>query len=201
MEPPLLFGAQMQGGDPEVAPPQVVPLVLEVSPRPGSSDWEEYFYNASPDSHHGSFTSARTFFSAQGHTVVIHECPDIAVFQVAHPFVLALCPLADLPPHIFAEGYETLQALALATTAMPAAPAADTATNKGRVFPSSLIDCYADIPLVLLLAWSLPAVGPPGPSSCAGASYGRGFGGKMTIFSNGSYDQCKYPDPLIYTPI
>ncbi len=29
----------------------------------------------------------------------------------------------------------------------------------------------------------------------------RGFGGKMTIFSNGSYDQCKYPDPLIYTPI
>jgi hypothetical protein len=29
----------------------------------------------------------------------------------------------------------------------------------------------------------------------------RGSGGKMTIFSNGSYDQCKYPDPLIYTPI
>ncbi len=23
----------------------------------------------------------------------------------------------------------------------------------------------------------------------------------MTIFPNGSYDQCKYPDPLIYTPI
>jgi hypothetical protein len=29
----------------------------------------------------------------------------------------------------------------------------------------------------------------------------RGYGGKMTIFSNGSYDQCKYPDPLIYIPI
>ncbi len=29
----------------------------------------------------------------------------------------------------------------------------------------------------------------------------RGSGGKMTIFSNGSFDQCKYPDPLIYTPI
>ncbi len=28
-----------------------------------------------------------------------------------------------------------------------------------------------------------------------------GSGGKMTIFSNGSFDQCKYPDPLIYTPI
>ncbi len=29
----------------------------------------------------------------------------------------------------------------------------------------------------------------------------RGSGGKMTIFSNGSFDQCKYPDLLIYTPI
>jgi hypothetical protein len=29
----------------------------------------------------------------------------------------------------------------------------------------------------------------------------RGSGGKMTIYSNGSFDQCKYPDPLIYTPI
>jgi hypothetical protein len=28
-----------------------------------------------------------------------------------------------------------------------------------------------------------------------------GSGGKITIFSNGSYDQSKYPDPLIYTPI
>jgi hypothetical protein len=29
----------------------------------------------------------------------------------------------------------------------------------------------------------------------------RGSGGKMTIFSNGPFDQYKYPDPLIYTPI
>ncbi len=35
---------------------------------------------------------------------------------------------------------------------------------------------------------------------CDGAG-GRGSGGKMAIFSNGSFDQCKYPDPLIYTPI
>jgi hypothetical protein len=26
----------------------------------------------------------------------------------------------------------------------------------------------------------------------------RGSGGKMTIFSNGSYDQSEYPNPLIY---
>jgi hypothetical protein len=104
MELPLPFGAQMEGGDSEVAPPHVVPLVLQVSPLPGSSDREEYFYDASPDNRHDSFATARVFFSAQGHTVVVHECPDIAAFQAARPFGLALCPLANLPPRIFTKG-------------------------------------------------------------------------------------------------
>jgi hypothetical protein len=112
------------------------------------------------------------FFSAQGHTVVVHECPDISAFQAAHPFGLALPSLSNLPPCDFTEGYETLQALGLAATAVHAAPAAGTATNAGGAFPSSLINCYADIPLVLLLARSFPEVGPPGPSSRAGSSYG-----------------------------
>jgi hypothetical protein len=172
MEPPLPFGVQMEGGDPEVAPPHVVPLVLQVSPLPGSSDWEEYFYNASPDNRHGSFAAARAFFSAHGHTLVVHEFLDIAAFQAARPFGLALCSLANLPPCIFAEGYETLQALALATTAVPVVPAAGAATNLGGVFLSSLIDRYVDIPLVLLLTPSLPEVDLPGPPSHTGASYG-----------------------------
>jgi hypothetical protein len=172
MEPPLPFGAQMEGGDPEVAPPHVVPLVLQVSPLPESSDQEEYFYDASPDNCHDSFAAARAFFSAQGHTIVVHECPNIAAFQAACPFSLALRPLANLPPCVFTKGYETLQALALAATAMPAAPATGTATNVGGVFPSTLINCYADIPLVLSLARSFPEVGLPGSPSCAGASYG-----------------------------
>jgi hypothetical protein len=80
IELPLPSSAHMEGGDPEVAPPHVVPLVLQVSLLPGSSDREEYFYDASPDNQHGSFAAARAFFSAQGHIVVIHECPDIAAF-------------------------------------------------------------------------------------------------------------------------
>jgi hypothetical protein len=55
---------------------------------------------------------------------------------------------------------------------MPAAPAAGAATNVGGVFLSSLIDCYADIPSVLLLARSLQEVGPPSHPSRVGASYG-----------------------------
>ncbi len=112
------------------------------------------------------------FFSAQGHTVVVHECPDITAFQAACTFGLALCPLANLPPCVFTKGYEALQALALSATAVPVAPAAGAATNAGGVFPSSLIDCYADNPFVLLLTRSLPEFGLPGPLSHAGASYG-----------------------------
>jgi hypothetical protein len=182
MEPPLPFGAQMEGGDPEVAPPHVIPLVLQVSPLPGSSDWKEYFYDASLDNCHGSFAAALAFFSAQGHTVVVHQCPDIAAFQSARPFSLALCPLPSLPPRVFTEGYKTLQVLALPATAVPAAPAAGAATNAGGVFPSSLINCYADNPSVLLLAQSVPEVGPPGPLRHAGAFYGS------------SHPSC-WPDP------
>ncbi len=172
MEPPLPLGAQMEGGDPEVAPLHVVPLVLQISPLPGFSDQEEYFYNASLDNHHGSFAATCVFFSAQGHTVVAHECQGIGAFQAARSFGLALHPIANLPPCVFTKGYATLQVLVLATTAVPAVPAAGTATDAGGVFLSSLIDCYADISLVLLLARSFPEVGPLGPPFHAGASYG-----------------------------
>ena len=33
------------------------------------------------------------------------------------------------------------------------------------------------------------------------ANVSRGSGGKMTIFSNGSYDQSELPNPIIYSPI
>jgi hypothetical protein len=59
-----------------------------------------------------------------------------------------------------------------------------------------------NITMVELLAWSsgmaiVLIANPSRQPLCNG----RGSGGKMTIFSNGSFDQCKYPDPLIYTPI
>jgi hypothetical protein len=72
MQPPLLTGAPM-GGPRDIAPPPVIPLVLQVSPLPGSSDWEEFFYNSSPDEGHGPIAAAHEFFSGQGHEVI--DCP------------------------------------------------------------------------------------------------------------------------------
>ncbi len=94
------------------------------------------------------------------------------MFKAAHPFCLALCPLANLPSCLFVEGPQALQALALAATPMPAAPAAGAPQEGGGLFPSSLMDCYANILLVSLLARSLSGGGLPGPTSLAGASYG-----------------------------
>jgi hypothetical protein len=172
LDPSLHLGGMMERGAADAAPPPVVPLVLQVSPLPGSTDREEYFYEASPDNCNGPFAAACAFFLVQGHVVAVHNCPDIAAFQAACLFGQALCPLANLPSCIFSKGYEALQALALAATPVLAAPAAGAPQEGGGLFPSSLMNCYADIPSVSRLARSLPGGGPPGPTSLAGASYG-----------------------------
>jgi hypothetical protein len=66
MEPPQPSGAPM-GGQLGIPPPSVVPLVLQVFPLPGLTDWEEFFYNRSPNTRHGPFAAAHAFFLEQGH--------------------------------------------------------------------------------------------------------------------------------------
>jgi hypothetical protein len=61
------------------------PMILQVSPLPGSTDREEYFYDPSADVDRGNFTAAQAFFLAQGHTVTIHDCANIAEFGATLP--------------------------------------------------------------------------------------------------------------------
>jgi hypothetical protein len=63
------------------------PFVLQVSPLPGSTDQEEFFYNPLADITQGAFAAAQIFFIKNGHKVVTHPCPDIAEFQETHPHV------------------------------------------------------------------------------------------------------------------
>jgi hypothetical protein len=78
--PPLPLSGTMERGAADAAPPPVVPLVFQVSPLPGSTDREEYFYEASPDDCNGPFAATRAFFLVRGHVVAVHDCPDIAKF-------------------------------------------------------------------------------------------------------------------------
>ena len=65
-------------------------------------------------------------------------------------------------------------AIAMAITAPdePMVPAGDVIGNGARAFPSSLLDCYADIPLMLLLVISQLGGQPSGPPLVVGSSCG-----------------------------
>ncbi len=61
------------------------PLVLQVSPLPGASDPDKFFYNPFANVESSDFAAARAFFIHNGHTVVNHECPDAIAFQELFP--------------------------------------------------------------------------------------------------------------------
>jgi hypothetical protein len=119
----------------EGPPPGVVaecpPMILQVSPLPSSSNREEYFYNPSADVDHGSFAAAQDFFLAQGHTVTIHDCANLAKFQASYPSA-SICPILDVPSSLISQGQAILQA--------QLASFASLAEASGRSF----LDRYAD---------------------------------------------------------
>ncbi len=173
MEPFLTLVA-MGGQMDDAAPLPIVPLVLQVSPLPGSADQEELFYDPSPDICNGPFAAMQEFFLAQGHGVIVLACPNIIAFQAACPSGASFNSLAALPPWVFTEGYTRLQEFSLAAIA---ATTVVTVPNDAPVvvaqegFATSLFECYAKFPLVSLLGPLRAAdlrVGPPsGPSSAA----------------------------------
>jgi hypothetical protein len=63
------------------------PLLLQVSPLPGASDPDEFFYNPFANIESGDFAAARAFFIHNGHTVVYHKRPDAIGFQELFPLV------------------------------------------------------------------------------------------------------------------
>jgi hypothetical protein len=168
--PPVAMGGQMD----DAAPLPIVSLVLQVCSLPGSADWEELFYDPSPDICNGPFAAAREFFLAQGHGVIVLACPDIAAFQAAHPSGASFNSLATLPPWVFTEGYTRLQEFALAAIAVATvvAVANDAPVVVAREgFATSLFERNAKFPSVYLLgpsrAVDLPVGPPSGPSSAA----------------------------------
>ena len=146
MEP--LLPASTMGGQLYTAPLPIVQLVLQVSPLPGSTDCEEFFYDPSPDVCNGPITVVCTFFLAQGHDILVLNCPDITEFQAAHESGATLHPLIGLPPCVCIEGYEKLQELAIAVAWIAAtkAPANPIIPEECVAFRASFFERYADIP-------------------------------------------------------
>jgi hypothetical protein len=195
MKPSLPVSALM-GGMHDIDFPMVILLVLQVSPLPGSSNREEFFYDPSPYDCHGPIAVARGFHLVQGHEVILHTCPDFTAFQAVHPLRITLCPLSNLPLCVFSEGYARLQELAMATAiTAPKDPPASHKCTKGVVLDNrcaSLINHYMDIPFVSSLAVSRPPDLLPGPPLAVGA-----FPGHPSV-ARTSYDgshPSRWPDP------
>ena len=158
MEP--LLPAGTMGGQLYTAPLPIVQLVLQVSPLPGSTDCEEFFYDPSPDVCNGPITVVCRFFLAQGHDILVLNCPDITEFQAARESGATLHPLNGLPPCVFTEGYKKLQESAIAVARIAAAkpeavePADPAVPEEHVAFRTPLFECYTDIPLVSLYVHS-----------------------------------------------
>ena len=84
-------------------------MILQVSPLPSSSNREEYFYNPSAYVNCRNFAAAQAFFLAQGHTITIHDCANLAKFQVSHPSA-SIHPILDVPSSLISQGQAILQA-------------------------------------------------------------------------------------------
>jgi hypothetical protein len=98
--------------------PNSAPLVLQVSPLPGSPDSDNFFYEPFADVERGDFAAARAFFIHHGHTVVYHECPDTAAFQALYPTAV-IAYLSSLPEGLIAKGHNLLPTRRLAINLAP----------------------------------------------------------------------------------
>ena len=86
------------------ATPPAGSRIIQLSPVPGNIyDMDQYYYNPAADISQGNFGAVLAFVLVHGHPVVVHECPDIYTFQVAHPSAV-VCPLNEVPPAILAWG-------------------------------------------------------------------------------------------------
>jgi hypothetical protein len=82
-------------------------LVLQVSPLPGASNPDKFFYNPFTNVESGDFAAARAFFIHHGHTVVYHDCPDAIAFQESSPLA-TIGYLSLLPEGLIAKGHGLL---------------------------------------------------------------------------------------------
>ncbi len=132
-----------------------VPLILQVSPLPGSLDPEEFYYDPFSDAASGDFAAAWAFFIFHGHTVVYHECPDTSAFQELFPSAKIGC-LSSLPAGLLREGHHLLSEHGAALQAATLPEAA----------PCSLVDRYA----AMGFGHMSPPTDPSGASLRSGGS-------------------------------
>jgi hypothetical protein len=120
------------------------PLILRVSPPPGSSNPKEFHYNLSTDVTQGSFAAAQAFFVANGHKVETLEFPDLDAIVAASPGAI-ICWLSKLPVLVFSKGGQLLLAQVIAGLTSTVGGFA-LGGGTPPVTPRSFLHCYLEVP-------------------------------------------------------
>jgi hypothetical protein len=145
----------LQVGGEGIPPPAGTPLVLHVFPPPGFSDLEEFLYDPFPNNVAGDFAAACIFVIEHGHTIVVNNCLNPALFQ--RLFLGAMLQYLSLVLRsILSRGQALLQAAANA--------ASHAASTTVIAVTRSFLECYCNK--------------ENGGNSVAGATFGlRSIGG------------------------
>jgi hypothetical protein len=86
------------------AVPPAGPKILQLSPVPNNIyDTDYFFYGPAANVSQGDFGVVLAFTSLYGHPAVMHECPNLYEFQVAHSSTV-VHPLSEVPPAILEQG-------------------------------------------------------------------------------------------------
>ncbi len=167
---------------------QGVPLVLQISSLPRSSDQDEFFYNPYASLESGNFAAARAFFIHHAHVVVYHDCSDAMAFQDLYPSAI-IGYISLIPEGLLAEGrciLESQQRALLCASALQAMVPMQPSPHVTP--PQSLLDCHV-VECFMRLSSNPPSTLAPSSSgnnpSIAGSAPPVGYhGGRLPSSSS-----------------
>ncbi len=143
MDPNALYTGVALSPAVDILPiPPVSPRILQLSPIPGNIyKSNHFFYDCMADISQDDFGAVLAFALVHGHPAVVHECPDLQAFQVAHPLAI-LRPLLEVPLAILAWGWFFLsRGITLAPMTAPPTPAPLAAKHFGDPSGSIKLCC------------------------------------------------------------
>jgi hypothetical protein len=106
-------------GVPVAAASTIGPMIFQFYPLPGlPSEGDHFYYNQEVDLSCGNFAALVAYAAHYNLPLVVHACPNIAAFQVAHPRA-NICPFSKVSPRILSRGRELFALAHLAAQAAP----------------------------------------------------------------------------------
>jgi hypothetical protein len=150
-----------------------IAFVLQVSPLPGTSDQDKFYYDPFANIKTCDFAVAHAFFIHHGHTLVYQECPDGISFQELFPLA-SIGYISSLPKGLLVKGHELLAAQRCLLQATVHAPPPVTR-------PQLILNCY--MAAGFGISWEAPPLQDGTPLASATSSDSTYHSGSGLLWS------------------